>query len=73
MRRNILPGEVLEQVSTAGASRAIVRDVQRRMMAIAIRIINTWWYPRNGIRRWMPTANLTFAILAETVYRLCGR
>lgn len=46
--------------------------IQSRMIAIAISIIKTWWYPRKGIRRWMPTANRTLGMMVETVYRLSG-
>lgn len=51
----------------------VLRDnLHSRMIAIAISIMSTWWYPRNGINRWMPTANRTFGMMAETVYRLSG-
>lgn len=33
-----------------------------RMIAIAMNIINTWWYPIAGMNLLHPVANLTFAI-----------
>lgn len=55
MTRNILLIRVLECVSLIliflpkPTSDRISSNLQSNMMAIAISIISTWWYPRNGI------------------------
>ncbi len=47
-RRTEGPGQLCFLVEGAG-QKGRSGDSHNRMMATAIRIINTWWYPRKGI------------------------
>lgn len=56
-----MSGEVDEHPASSNESNII---------AIAIRIMRTWWKPRNGINRCMLTANRKFAIMNVSFLQL---